>query len=82
MAVGRVLVSRTLIMVAVCAIDEITDPRKVIQRIYDDGHDAHRLAAAVSSHFTGLFFSPSDPHALDQVETTQLMTRCMLTVSV
>ncbi|KAI9569514.1 putative alanine racemase-domain-containing protein [Boletus coccyginus] len=61
-------------MVAVQAIDEIANPRKVIQRIYDDGDDGrldaqrvHRLPSAVTRHFSDLFLSASDPHALDQL---------------
>ncbi|KAG9318342.1 putative alanine racemase-domain-containing protein [Chiua virens] len=55
-------------MVAVQAIDEITDPRKVIQRIYGGGdHDIHRLPSAVTKHFSELFLSASDPHALYQL---------------
>lgn len=64
-------------MVAVRAIDEITDPRKVIQRIYDDDDDrvdgerTHRLPPAVTRHFSDLFLDASDPHALDQVDISQ-----------
>lgn len=60
-------------MVAVQAIDEIADPRKVIQRIYDDDDDRvdgqriQHLPSAVARHFSDLFLSASDPHALDQV---------------
>lgn len=63
-------------MVAVRAIDEIANPRKVIQRIYDDddarldAQRVHRLPPAVTRHFSDLFLSASDPHALDQVANT------------
>lgn len=60
-------------MVAVQAIDEIADPGKVIQRIYNDddgrvdGQRIHRLPSAVTRHFSDIFLSASDPRALDQV---------------
>lgn len=55
-------------MVAVQAIDEIADPRKVIQRIFgDEGLDGERLPSAVTRHFSDLFLSASDPLALHQV---------------
>lgn len=59
-------------MVAVQAIDEIADPTKVIQRIYDDDGDdddkcIHRLPSVVAKHFSDLFLAASDTRALDQV---------------
>ncbi|KAF8436900.1 putative alanine racemase-domain-containing protein [Boletus edulis BED1] len=60
-------------MVAVHAISEIADPRKVIQRIYDDDDDRldgqciHRLPSAVTKHFSDLFLRADDPRALDQL---------------
>lgn len=56
-----------LIMVAVQAIDEITDPTKVIQRLYDDDGLIHSLPSAVTKHFAHLFLGANDPHALYQV---------------
>lgn len=76
-------------MIAVRAIDEIADPRKVIQRIYDDDDDdrvdgqrIHRLPSAVTRHFSNLFLSASDPYSLDQVEISQPLTSSMLIVFV
>jgi hypothetical protein len=53
-------------MVAVQAIDEIANPRKVIQRIYADER-LDGLPSAVTKHFSDLFLGASDPYALDQV---------------
>ncbi|KAN0075287.1 putative alanine racemase domain containing protein [Tylopilus felleus] len=54
-------------MVAVQAIDEITDPTKVIQRLYDDDGLIHSLPSAVTKHFAHLFLGANDPHALYQL---------------
>lgn len=51
-------------MVAVQAIDEIADPRKVIQRIYADERPGG-LPSAVTKHFSDLFLDP------DQVNISQ-----------
>lgn len=57
------------LMVAVQAIDEIADPRHVIQRTYDgdDGDDKiRRLPSAVTKHFADLFLGASD-HQVTQI---------------
>jgi hypothetical protein len=57
-------------MVAVHAIDEIADPRKVVQRIYDGGDRddrIHHLPSAVTKHFADLFLSASALHQVTEI---------------
>jgi hypothetical protein len=58
-------------MVAVLAIEEISNPRKVIQHIYDtrDGDNLVGFPSAVAKHFSDIFFDPNDLHAVNQVRS-------------
>ncbi|KAF9239601.1 putative alanine racemase-domain-containing protein [Melanogaster broomeanus] len=61
-------------MVAVQVIEEISNPRKVIQHIYDcrDRDKLDGFPSAVAKHFFDVFFNPSDPHAVNQLPSLDL----------
>ncbi|KAF8837022.1 hypothetical protein BDN67DRAFT_973512 [Paxillus ammoniavirescens] len=61
-------------MVAVLAIDEISNPIKVIQHIYDtrDGDNLVGFPSAVAKHFSDIFFDPNDLHAVNQLPSLDI----------
>ncbi|KAL4074577.1 putative alanine racemase-domain-containing protein [Scleroderma yunnanense] len=62
-----------LIMVSPQTIDEISNPTRVIQRLYDSysGSD-DSFPSVVTDHFSAIFFKPDDPDAVNQLPSLDL----------